>query len=204
MDRCVIIGGADIGNYERIKQYVKQDDFFIYCDSGLKHMEKLNAKPNLIVGDFDSHHNPNLPIETIVLPCEKDDTDTVFAVKTAISRGFANFILIGVVGGRLDHTLGNISILLMLNSLGKKAIMIDDFSETTIVSDKTEVTDECKFFSLLNISGTAKGINIKDAKYNVENAEITCEYPYGISNEPLAGKVATITIKEGRMLLVKS
>lgn len=50
----------------------------------MKHHNSLYRQPNLIVGDFDSHENPHLDIETIVLPCEKDDTDTVFAVKEAI------------------------------------------------------------------------------------------------------------------------
>ena len=57
--------------------------------------------------------------ETIVLPCEKDDTDTVFAVKEALKRGFQDFLLIGVIGGRLDHTLGNVSLLLMLDAHGR-------------------------------------------------------------------------------------
>lgn len=56
-----------------------------------------------------------------MLPCEKDDTDTVFAVKTMVQRGYDDFLLIGVIGARLDHTLGNVSILLYLDSLGKKA-----------------------------------------------------------------------------------
>lgn len=77
-------------------------------------------KPALIVGDFDSHCNPHLDVETIVLPCEKDDTDTVFAVKTMVQRGYDDFLLIGVIGARLDHTLGNVSILLYLDSLGKR------------------------------------------------------------------------------------
>ena len=77
--RCVIVGGADIGDYARVKQYLRADDAIVFCDSGLKHMEALGVKPALIVGDFDSHCNPHLDVETIVLPCEKDDTDTVFA-----------------------------------------------------------------------------------------------------------------------------
>lgn len=63
----------------------------VLCDSGLKHLKSLNAAPNLIVGDFDFHDNPHLDVETIVLPCEKDDTDTVFAVKEALNRGMKNF-----------------------------------------------------------------------------------------------------------------
>ena len=98
MKRCVIDGGADINNYEYIKSCLRNDDFIVFCDSGLKHLESLQVNPGLIVGDFDSHDNPHLGVETIVLPCEKDDTDTVFAVKEAIKRGFDDFLLIGVVG----------------------------------------------------------------------------------------------------------
>lgn len=136
MKRCVIDGGADINNYEYIKSCLRNDDFIVVCDSGLKHLESLQVNPGLIVGDFDSHDNPHLGVETIVLPCEKDDTDTVFAVKEAIKRGFDDFLLIGVVGARLDHTLGNVSSLLHLDSLGKKGYIIDDHSEMEIVSNK--------------------------------------------------------------------
>lgn len=41
MRRCVIIGGADIGRYDRIRAYLRADDFYICCDSGLKHREGL-------------------------------------------------------------------------------------------------------------------------------------------------------------------
>ena len=152
MKRCVIVGGADINNYDYIRSRLCADDYIVFCDSGLKHLEALQVKPSLIVGDFDSHDNPQLDIETIVLPCEKDDTDTVFAVKEAIKRGFDDFLLIGVVGARLDHTLGNVSILLYLDSVGKKGIIIDDYSEMEIVSNEPAYIEESyAFFSLINI-----------------------------------------------------
>ena len=180
------------------------DDYIVFCDSGLKHLEALQVKPSLIVGDFDSHDNPHLDVETIVLPCEKDDTDTVFAVKEAIKRGFDDFLLIGVVGARLDHTLGNVSILLYLDSVGKKGIIIDDYSEMEIVSKEPAYIEESyAFFSLINITGTAKGITIENAKYLLNNAKITCEYQYGVSNEVLSGKTAKVSILDGKLLLIK-
>ena len=204
MGRCVIVGGANINNYDFIREKLSADDYIIFCDSGLKHMENLRVQPSLIVGDFDSHENPQLDIETIVLPCEKDDTDTVYAVKEAIKRRYDNFLLIGVVGARLDHTLGNVSILLYLDSLGKKGCIIDDYSEIEIVSNgPAYIEDSYSFFSLLNISGTAKGITIENAKYPLDNAEITCEYQYGISNEVLKEHKAAIRITEGKLLLIK-
>lgn len=204
MRRCVIIGGADIGNYDFIRERISTDDYFIFCDSGLKHQEKLGVTPNLIIGDFDSYEKPQVEIETIVLPCEKDDTDTVFAVKEAVNRGFDDFLLIGAVGGRLDHTLCNVSILLKLYSIGKTAVIIDDYSDMQIVGRKTAfVDDSYAFFSLVNITGNAKGITVRNAKYPLKNAEITCDYQYGVSNEPLKGKITEITVKDGELLLIK-
>ena len=204
MKRCVIVGGAGINNYDYIRSRLYVDDYIVFCDSGLRHLEPLQVKPSLIVGDFDSHDNPHLDVETIVLPCEKDDTDTVFAVKEAIKRGFDDFLLIGVVGARLDHTLGNVSILLYLDSIGKKGTIIDDYSEMEIVSNEPAyIEDSYAFFSLLNVSGTAKGITIENAKYLLNNAEITCEYQYGVSNEVLPGKTAKVTVLEGKLLLIK-
>ena len=202
--RCVIVGGADIQNYAFIREKLCADDYVVFCDSGLKHLEHLQVLPSLIVGDFDSHENPHLDVETIVLPCEKDDTDTVYAVKEAINRGFDDFLLIGVVGARLDHTLGNVSILLYLDSLGKKGSIIDDYSEMEIVSDEPgSICDQYSFFSLLNITGCAKGITITGAKYPLDGGEITCEYQYGISNEVLPGRTAQVAVASGKLLLIK-
>ena len=202
--RCVIVGGADINNYGFIREKLRAEDYVIFCDSGLKHLERLQVTPNLIVGDFDSHENPHLDAETIVLPCEKDDTDTVFAVKEAVKRGFDDVLLMGVVGARLDHTLGNVSILLYLDSLGKKGCIIDDYSEMEIVSDQpVSICDQYSFFSLLNITGFAKGITITGAKYPLNGGEITCEYQYGISNEVLPGQTARVSVAEGKLLLIK-
>ncbi len=204
MNRCVIVGGADIACYERIRRNLREDDFFVFCDSGLKHMARLDVKPGLIVGDFDSHEKPDTDTETIVLPCEKDDTDTVYAAREAIRRGYEEFLLIGVIGARLDHTLGNVSLLLYLDSLGKKARILDDYSEMEIVSGRTAyIDDSFAFFSLLNISGLARGIHIRNAKYPLSDGEITCEYQYGVSNEPLPGRTAEVSVREGRLLLIR-
>ena len=203
--RCVIVGGADINNYGFLRETLCADDYVVFCDSGLKHLDGLQIEPSLIVGDFDSHVNPHLDVETIVLPCEKDDTDTVFAVKEAVKRGFEDFLLVGVVGARLDHTLANTSILLYLDALGKKGSIIDDYSEMEIVSSEpASVSEEFSFFSLLNITGCAKGITVTGAKYPLQDAEITCEYQYGVSNEVLAGESATVSVKEGKLLLIKN
>ena len=204
MRRCVIIGGAGIERYDIVRARLRDDDYFVFCDSGLRHAEGLGASPDLIVGDFDSHENPHMDVETIVLPREKDDTDTFFAAKEMLSHGFEEFLLVGVIGARLDHTLANLSILLMLDTAGKTAKAVDDYSEMEIVSSGPAfIEDTYSFFSLLNITGEAEGVTIENAKYLLENAAIECDYQYAVSNEVLPGKVARVSVAKGRLLLIK-
>lgn len=204
MKRCVIVGSASIKDYKRIKEYLKEDDFFVYCDGGLKHIEGLGKQPNLIVGDFDSHENPHMNIETIVLPCIKDDTDTSYAMKECIKRGFDEYLFVGCVGERLDHTLGNVSFLIKLNELGFKAEMIDDYSIMSIVGKDGEyIEDTFSFFSLISLSDKNEGVTIEDAKYTLDNATIESNFQYGVSNEVLAGKTSKVSVKKGNLLLIK-
>ena len=203
MKRCVIIGGAPIADYKRIKALLRDDDFYAVCDSGLRHLQGLQISPSLIIGDFDSAEKPITDTETITLPREKDDTDSFFAVKEAVARGFDEFLLIGVIGKRFDHSLCNISILLYLDKLGKKASIADDFSEMEIISDRAYVTDEYPYFSLLAVDGDLHGVTVENANFPLSDAEITASYQYGVSNEVIKGKTAVISIKSGRLLLVK-
>lgn len=204
MQRCVIIGGAPIHDYARLRSKLRTDDFIVCCDSGLRHCRGLGVRPALIVGDFDSHPNPHIDVETIALPCEKDDTDTFYAAKEAMRRGFADFLLLGIIGGRLDHTLGNLSVLLNLDAAGRKAQAVDDYSDMEIVSrDPVYIPDEYAWFSLLSACGPARGVNIEHARYPLRDAEITCEYQYGVSNEVLPGETARVSVKDGRLLLIK-
>lgn len=226
MQRCVIVGGAPIGDYNRIKSYLRMDDFIIFCDSGLKHLENLDVRPSMVVGDFDSFELEEacrkiglqsktlentssestsiITPEIIVLPKEKDDTDTLYAAKTAISKGFNEFLVIGVLGKRMDHSLANLAMLGLLAQEGAEAIIVDDYSEIEVVHEKqsTMVADHFRYFSLLAVFGVASDVTISNAKFPVEQAAITPFDPYAVSNEPLKGG-SIVRIGKGMLLLIK-
>lgn len=207
--RFVIIGGADIGDYNRVRTYLREDDFVVYCDSGLKHLEGLGAAPSLIIGDWDSHENPHMDVETITLPVAKDDTDTVYAMHEGIKRGFREFLLAGAVGARFDHTLVNIYILSSLENRGCHGTIVDDYSEMELIASRdgrpgTAVVDSSyPFFSLVAIEGEARGVTIRGAKFGLEDAAIGPDYQYATSNEVLPGNTAELTVESGRLLLIK-
>lgn len=209
--RCVIIGGAPIGNYERARSYLKEKDFIIYCDAGLRHFDELKTKPDLIIGDFDSldpgilNRIDNVQNKIIRLSPVKDDSDTGHAVTLGLQYGFNDFLLLGMLGRRIDHSLANIYLLLRLYRNEAKALMVDDFSELSIIGgDKTSVNDSFPFFSLINITGNAHGVTIKNAKYPLKDAEIPqINSDLTISNEVLSGKSALISIEKGELLLIR-
>ncbi|WP_026496201.1 thiamine diphosphokinase [Butyrivibrio sp. WCD3002] len=205
MKKCVIIAGAEIKNHEWVKSHIDENMFYIYCDGGLYHEEKLGFKPDLIIGDFDSHPVPETDVELIKLPTEKDDTDSVFAVKEAIKRGFTDFYLVGVLGKRFDHSLGNMAILIMLEMKGLSGMIIDDYSEITLISEKRSETigSDFKYFSVLPAGGDAHGVTIEGAKYNVKDAELTMDFPVGVSNEVPDGGSAIVSVREGRLFIIK-
>jgi len=204
MRRCVIVGGAAIGDYGRVRAALRQDDYLIYCDSGLRHLEALGMPPALVVGDFDSHADPRLPVETIVLPREKDDTDTFFAAREALRRGFTEILLLGAAGQRLDHTLGNVAALLWLQKNGAHALLLDDYAEMEIVGgEPASVGSRFPYFSLLAVDGPASGICVEGAKFPLRDASLSFATSLGVSNEPLPGQTARITVGCGRLLLLR-
>lgn len=211
MKRAVIICGSKIEDYDFVKSYLRVDDYFVCCDSGLSHIKKLGINnPDLIIGDFDSHEKPDddkYPSgEIIVLPRAKDDTDSVYAIKEAVKRGFDEILMIGALGKRIDHGLVNIHALLYLLERDISAKIVDDYSEMELIGlhkNTATISNEWEYFSLIALDGAAKGVTIKGAKFNLDDAVIESSYQYASSNEVSGEGPAEISVKEGKLLVVR-
>ena len=201
---CLIVGGAEIKNYTGLREAAEKAAFCIYCDSGQKHAEGLKRRPDLLVGDFDSSNPPGGTVETIMLPREKDDTDTMFAVKEGLRRGYREFLLLGAAGERLDHTMVNVFSLLYLEREGAHGILMDDWSEMELVGKASlSVTPDRPWFSLVALEGPVSGVNITNAKYPLTDGVIDCAFQYAVSNEALPGKTAAVSAENGTLLLIR-
>ena len=200
MARCVVVLGGVINFAERVKKELRDDDYFIYCDKGLVNYALLERKPDLAVGDFDSLAVPE-GIESVVFPPEKDDTDALCGIKEGEKRGYREFLIIGALGKRIDHTLANIYLLDYLYSHNLGGKIVDGNCYLEIVSKKgTAVKKGCIYFSLLALFGKAEGVEIKGAKYNLALGTIESKYQYGVSNA-VEDEEAFIRVRKGRLLL---
>ncbi|MDE5991799.1 MAG: thiamine diphosphokinase, partial [Oscillospiraceae bacterium] len=104
---CWIFGGAPVSSDYKI--IPPSDAYLIAADSGFSLLKRMGVTPALVLGDFDSlTEDKPTDCEILTAAAEKDDTDTMLAIKTALARGYRDITIAGSIGGRLDHTFANI------------------------------------------------------------------------------------------------
>lgn len=212
MGKCILIGAGDL-TCETLT--VDKDDFVIAVDGGYAWCKKMQIVPDLIVGDLDSltcEMREEIeaaalsdPEKLLRLPCEKDDTDMLFALKHGLAKGFLDFVLYGALGGRLEHTIANIQCLQFLKAQGASGIILDRKVSVFILQNETICFPKEKegFFSLFALQKQVLGVTIKGMKYPLNDAVVTEDFPIGISNE-FVGEASRVTVRNGTLLVIIS
>ena len=200
--KCVVFCA---GEFNKIpSSIISQGDFIICADGGYNHAAAMGITPNLLVGDMDSIKGSAQAGETIELPRDKDDTDTYFALREGLSRGYKEFILLGALGGRLDHTYANIaSIEFLLDNNAAGTIISGDSIITMIKNGGREFTGEYKYLSVFAYGGEASGVSISGVKYPLNNATLSPSHPIGISNEIVGGS-AVVSVRDGCLVIMQT
>lgn len=208
MSICTIFAGGKISNTDFINPCeIRENSGFIICaDSGLHIAEKVGLTPDLIVGDFDSYIG-SLPenIEIYRSIPEKDDTDTLMAVRIAIDRGYDEIRLYGGLGARFDHSFANIQTLVFAYENGCKMTIYDADNILTLrgAGEYEFLRKSDWYFSLFALTEKADIGELKGVKYPLESYEMSIAYPIGVSNEITSDK-AYLRINSGLVLVIES
>lgn len=209
---AILIGAGELDSNmaEIIKTKQMEGSFIIALDGGLAFCEEQGIVPDRIVGDFDSLpvEKKNLlekyPQEIIYrLPCEKDDTDTLAALRMVVDMGYQEFGIYGGLGGRFSHTMANIQSLLFLKEQGLHGELLGADSRIFLLKDESCIlsANEKGYVSVFAFGGKAVGVTLSNLKYEISNAELSDSFPIGVSNE-FVGKEAEITVAKGILLVV--
>ena len=130
MKRCIIFGALAA---ERLPVIPAPDDLIIAADKGYEVALSHGFSPDIAVGDFDSLGEAPDVQNTVRLNVRKDDTDLEHAVGLALERGCDDFIVYGAVGGKLDHTLGNIAVAERIALAGGRSLFYGAESSFTVI-----------------------------------------------------------------------
>ena len=177
-------------------------NIYIAADSGIETAEKLNINPDVLIGDFDSADLSCLKsryddIKIIKYPAEKDDTDSMLAIKYSLEFGYDNIIIIGGIDGRIDHTLANLFCLKYIKNHGGYGYITNGYNKISYLANSSvKIYKDYKYVSVMPISPEIRGVTLKGFKYSLENATVKSEEPYTVCNEILR-EYGEITISDG-------
>ena len=127
----------------------------------------------------------------------------VFALRQGLDLGYRRFVMLGGVGGRLEHTLGNLQLLDWLASQGAQGFLAGEKTVATAVRNGTLTFPAAMsgYLSVLCNSGTARGVTLRGLKYPLERYTMTGSFPLGVSNQFL-GQPASVSVEDGCLLLL--
>ena len=195
MSVCYIYGAMPT----QFRPTLRPGDLVIAADAGLRQLG--NIRPDLIVGDFDSLGYIPEGAEVIRHPVRKDDTDTLLAVRCGLERGYCTFVLLGGMGGRLDHTLANLQTLQFIAAHGARGFLQGDEECATVIDNETvTLAGKSGRVSVFALDKEVRGVWLTGLDYPLTDAVLTDQFPLGVSNA-FTGETAHIAAA-GRLLLV--
>ena len=205
MKKCVIITSYIEGNLvDLIGDF--DPDFILCADGGYDYAKAAGITPDMLIGDLDSITVPNDPaIETLIFPSEKDDTDTGICLQTALDKGYTDILIIGGLGGRLDHTMSNIQLITGKCHLADCITIRDKSNSCTVITNGSVTLPyiENQYVSIFSMSEKSAGVTTSGLKYPLTDATMVYGSTLGTSNEIIDFQ-ATVSVKEGHLLIITS
>ncbi|MGL5439960.1 MAG: thiamine diphosphokinase [Filifactoraceae bacterium] len=209
--KAALLLNGDYRDIDFYKDKLNEYKFIVGVDGGSNILRRLNIKPDILVGDFDSIDEDVLKyFEKLNIPMkkfskEKDYTDSQLGILHLEELGYRNIDIYGGFGNRLDHSLGNVGLIYWAYNNGISVRMFDENNEIQgLAIGKTRINrDNEKIFSILAVFENLEGLSISDAKYELDGYKLKKGSPRGISNEFL-DKEVTISLENGFGLLIIS
>ena len=211
LDRAIELGVKPtilLGDFDSAEHFSMADDFdsaehFSMADDFDDESDETETEADG-AAEPDGENEDDVKAELVVLPHEKDVTDTEAAVDLAYERGATVITIIGGLGGRLDHTMANLG--LLAKYLGKADIFIidgDNFVRMLAPGKHMIVSAGYEYLGLIPFGGPVTGLTIKNVHYPLENCDVDGTTSLTVSNE-ITEDPAEISFESGKLLVIQS
>lgn len=213
MKGLIITGGSMDDTFALAFLKKHRFDRVIAADSGLESAWRLNIRPDIAVGDFDSvkpdilsryQGDPAVSFESH--SPVKDYSDTELALELGVLEGWKEIVILGGTGTRMDHTLGNIHLLCGPLNAGISCCIVDGYNKISLLKEgRRFLKKECfgDFISFLPLTTQVRGITLKGFRYPLVNRDIRIGSSLCISNE-LVEEEGSLRFREGILICIES
>jgi thiamine pyrophosphokinase len=206
-----VIAGGELGDPAFFREQATADApaALICADGGARHLEAAGMIPTLIVGDMDSLARGSrasyeaMGVRILRHPRDKNETDTELALREAFAMAPTEVRIWGALGGRIDHALANLSLLVQGIERGVEVRLIDEWCELFLVTGCAVIEGrEGQTVSILPFMDEASGVTLRGFEYPLTKASMVLGRPWGISNV-LKARQGVIEVDSGRLLVVR-
>ena len=207
----IIVTNGRFGDISFFQEKIAEipDRFIICCDGAARNMTQTKIKPDIIIGDMDSLEPFLLEsfkkegIKTIEHSAQKDFTDTELALDYALKLNAEKIFIWGALGGRIDHILGNVFLLLKGKKAKIKTYFIDEYAEAFLPREEVIFNDAMGcIVSLLSLSYKVEGISLRGFAYLLNNETLYMGETRGLSNY-INESTAKIEFCSGDLLVIR-
>jgi thiamine pyrophosphokinase len=208
--RAIIIASGQPSEAGDWRRWVGDADLIIGADGGAAQALARGLIPHCIIGDMDSllgEDRARLAAHGsrfVEHPRAKDETDLELALTYAAEQGAREIVILGALGGRLDHTLSNVLLLALPALAGTAVRIVDGDHEALLVRSGGAATLAGKpgdLVSLLPLGGDVHGVTTAGLAWTLHADTLRFGFSRGVSNE-MTAPVARIEIEAGCLLVV--
>lgn len=209
-----ILAGGPEELLPNLNEHSSENDIWVGVDRGVYTLINKNITPEIAFGDFDSVSKEELLViegkvnEMKRFKPEKNETDMELALNWAIKQEPDLIRIFGATGGRLDHLLANVH--LMVNPLMKgnklNIVLIDNQNILALKgpgSYKIEKRVDKKYISFVPLTLNVEGLTLEGFKYPLIKRHISIGSTLCISNELISDN-GTFSFSEGILLVIRS
>lgn len=208
--KCYIVGAGEFAQ-ERFQP--DREDYIIAADGGYAYLKQIGIVPDMVVGDFDSLGYIPQQDHVVCHPVMKDDTDLALAAKSALQKGYNNLHIFGASGGRLDHTIAAMQLLVKLAKTGVQTYLYGcGFTMTALFGGGKDMGEErCQRIcfpkeyeggiSVFAFTTQAEGVCEEGLLYSLHDAVLRSDEALGVSNS-FVGTEAQISVNKGALIIM--
>ena len=183
----------------------------LYCaDGGAKYLYQSEFVPDVIIGDLDSldkeiqDYFRVKDVSFLAFPPEKNFSDTELAIRTLVEENETDIILLGAMGGRMDHHLANLFLLDYFAKKGVRLYLLDEHNYITyLLEGEYKIKKENGYLSFFTSSQMGMCLSLSGVKYPLKNREVHFGSSLCLSNEFIED-VAKVEVVKGNSFLIIS
>ena len=208
VQRIIIFANGELPNIDKARSLLQEDDYIICADGGTRHARSLGITPDLIIGDLDSVEQEAVQkfkenrVRVETYSHDKNETDLELGIHRALEFTPQQIVIIAALGGRLDQTIANITLLSDIRLSSVDVRLDDGVEEVLLCRDQAQIHGQSgDIVSLIPWQGAVSEIQTTNLKWALYKETLYPDKTRGISNE-ITDDPASVSIGSGFLLIV--